>query len=99
MSNYTAATVERAFNDFDWDNLEDRENGFKGAILVDGEAVVFEKVASDEGGEYGYGTFLIFKVGTQLFKKSGYYRSHYGNDWDGSFTEVNATTKTVVVYE
>jgi hypothetical protein len=35
----------------------------------------------------------------QLFRKDGWYQSHCGSEWDGEFREVQAVTKTVVVYE
>jgi len=42
---------------------------------------------------------MVIRIGDQLFRKEGYYASHYGYDWDGTFEEVEAKPKTITVYE
>lgn len=71
----------------------------KFAVLLGEEPLLVEKVATDGGGENAYDTFVILKVGNQLFRKMGHYQSHCGNDWDGPFTEVRQAEKSVTVYE
>jgi hypothetical protein len=54
------------------------------------------KMPSEGGGEE---VWAVVKVGTQYFRKEGYYASHYGTDWDGDVTEVTPTPKMVTFYE
>lgn len=100
MSNYAVAEVKAALNFISWSEIEYQPKGFRGAIMLLGEATTYEKVDSHSGGEGDYGceTWVVVKVGDQLFKKTGFYQSHYGNDWDGAFTEVRQGRKTVTVY-
>jgi hypothetical protein len=42
---------------------------------------------------------VVIRVGTQLFRKNGYYASHYGTDWDGSVDEVVSSEKVITVYK
>lgn len=67
-------------------------------VLVDGEWIEVEQVAAGGGMDQGSDAFVVFRFGTQLFKKDGYYASHYGYDWDGDFYEVEAYDKVVVDY-
>lgn len=99
MTDYTAAEVKPAIEPESWNELSYEETGYKLAILLRDEAVLVEIVAKHEGGEYGYATFIVFKVGTQYFRKEGFYQSHYGNDWDGSFEEVQPVLKQVSDWE
>jgi|SRR6185436_1829797 len=60
------------------------------------------KAVSEAGGEgQGDDIWFVFEVKDtgQLFKKSGYYASHYGTEWDGPFEEVRAVERMVVFYE
>jgi hypothetical protein len=58
-----------------------------------------------EGGGEGSGeyTHVVIKVTqsgvVRYFKKTGYYSSYGGSDWDGEIRSVWPTTKTVTVYE
>lgn len=49
-------------------------------------------------GSDGDGIYLIFKTGDRYFKKDGWYASHDGTYWDGSFYEVEPAQKTITVY-
>ena len=70
-----------------------------GRIVIDGEAVDYTVVESDLGGEgHGEHVFFVFRIGNQLFRKEGYYASHYGTDWDGPLDEVEVYEKTVMDY-
>ena len=55
-----------------------------------------EGYSGGEGG--GSNVYAIFAIGNQFFKKTGYYASHYGTDWDGDIHEVVPQQKTVTVY-
>jgi hypothetical protein len=56
-----------------------------------------EGYSGGEGG--GSNVYSVFKIGDQYFKKTGYYASHYGTDWDGSIYEVVPQEKTITVYK
>ena len=71
----------------------------EGEILVDGKVVKFQEVESFGGEGQGDHMHVVFRVGDQLFKKSGYHVSHDGSYWDGPLEEVKPVKKTVVVYE
>jgi len=61
----------------------------------------FVGVAEDGGEGQGDDIWFVFEVKDtgQLFKKSGYYASHYGTDWDGPLEEVRAVQRMVTFYE
>lgn len=85
-------------DDLSWDEVNE-VLGYRGTLMTPlGE---FRGIA-DEGGE-GQGDHIefVFRVEDtgQLFKKEGYYASHYGTDWDGPFREVHAVERTVTFYE
>lgn len=54
-----------------------------------------EFIGGEGQGEY---TAVIFEIDGRLFRKEGYYASHYGADWDGDLEEVEAYEKTVTDY-
>lgn len=56
------------------------------------------RVDSAGGMDEGSNIWTVFEVGGRLFRKSGYYASHYGTDWDGAFEEVFPEQKTITVY-
>lgn len=97
MSDYTAVEVEAAIEaaDLTWDDLSCGSETFK----LRGESVETESVADWGGEDEGSNRGFVFKIGDQLFRKDGYYASHYGTEWDGEFREVHEATKTVTVYE
>jgi hypothetical protein len=88
-----------------WDGLSyghDAPDNKVTLTLQDGSGDTFELevVEAEPGGEgHGEEVWIVVKVGDQLFKKDGYYASHYGTDWDGSFREVKAQQKYVTVYQ
>ena len=107
---YTAEQVQdalaRALNEdyaddpdyIDWAEVNE-VLGYRGTLGT--PLGVFRGIA-DEGGE-GQGDHIefVFEVEDtgQLFKKEGYYASHYGTDWDGPFREVHAVERMVTFYE
>jgi hypothetical protein len=42
---------------------------------------------------------LIFKVGDQFFKMTGFYSSYDADEWEDTITEVTPREKTITVYE
>lgn len=90
-----------------WDGLEYK---LKGKYLSEGESALTQvtirgerapiSFVADFGGQgQGDEIWIVFKVGDQLFRKEGYYASHYGSDWDGDLCEVEAVERTVTFYE
>ena len=58
-----------------------------------------EVVEYDGGGEgHGEYIYLVFKIGDRYFRKTGYYASFDGSNWDGSLEEVEPFEKTVTDY-
>lgn len=112
MSNYTAEQVLTALTDdtAEWQHWKtgEWEPGFSvndgwldvgGKRLHIGSNVEVVDVVTETGGmDEGSAASVVFKVGDQLFKKDGYYQSHYGYDWDGDLYEVEAFEKTVTDY-
>lgn len=108
MTDYTPAEVLSALGegiqDIYWDELgwSLKENPARnGGIILRGEPVEVTVVDDCSGseGDYNIGTYVVIQVGTQYFRKTGHYMSHYGDDWDGPFLEVIPTEKTVTVFE
>lgn len=70
-----------------------------GPVVIDGvllEAKVVHTTGGEDEGSYASSTF---QIGDQYFRKSGYYASHYGYDWDGELEEVRPVQKVVTVFE
>jgi hypothetical protein len=78
------------------------ENGNDGTEVAGlGKVTTVDSEGGSEGdGEY---THVVIKVTqgdvTRYFKKTGYYSSYGGSDWDGEIRSVWPATKTVTVYE
>lgn len=69
-------------------------------ISVD-DYLVTQEASSYESGDDGM--YVVFRFqdaqgNSQLFKKSGWYASHVGGEWEGDFKEVKARPTTVIVY-
>lgn len=94
---YTVAEVEAAISqaDIDWYDLEYESV----TLTLNGEEVETKAIKSFGGEGQGDDCWLVFQVGNQLFRKDGWYASHYGYEWDGSLYEVEAVERTVTVYE
>lgn len=63
-----------------------------------------EEVGGEDEGSYKHLIFRVEHVNrpglTQWFKKTGYYSSYEGTDWEeGSISEVTPQERTVIVYE
>ena len=57
-------------------------------------------IAEQTGGmDEGSNASITFQIGSQYFRKDGYYASHYGYKWDGAFYEVKPKTVTVTQFE
>lgn len=111
MSDYTANEVEAAIEALidggDKENEDGEEYSWSELAYGDvpetlslrGEDVPVTHVIQVGGEGQGDEIWFVIQVGDQLFRKDGYYASHYGSDWDGDFSEVRATQKTITVYE
>lgn len=100
---YRTDDVEREdwrWEDLDWEEVNEQLGYGTDSTLTTNIGVV-RHVASDGGEGQGDDIWFVVRVEDtdQLFKKSGYYASHYGTDWDGPFEEVKAVERTVVFYE
>lgn len=94
--------AEGYYGDYFWGDLEwDVKRGHLTALTIDGETLPVEFVESEEGGEGDWETevWVVFKVGDQYFRKTGYYASHSGTEWDGPMTEVHRVKKVIKVWE
>ncbi|WP_152346628.1 hypothetical protein [Brevibacterium sp. CFH 10365] len=57
-------------------------------------------IAEQTGGmDEGSNASITFQIGSQYFRKDGYYASHYGYDWDGAFYEVRPKQVTITQFE
>jgi len=100
MSQLTVAQVEAAIEedeDLYWEELE-WEFRNKG-LTIDGVEYPAQVLDENPRGEWDYGTYIVFSVGDQIFRKTGHFQSHYGNDWDGPLQEVRKAEKTIEVWE
>lgn len=80
-----------------WSELKYESDRY--SVVVDGVEYKATHVESRGGMDQGSDIWVVFRLGDQLFKKSGFYASHYGTDWDGPLVEVKPVEKTVTVFE
>lgn len=92
----TAKQVEDAINA--QEEIEGWDWGYENTLTTNGVVLDVEWVAETGGMDEGSYASHVFKINDQLFKKEGYYASHYGYDWDGDLFEVESFTKTVTDY-
>lgn len=97
MTELTAREVETAISEKDDYVWEEVAYYLDEGLTINGETYPVEVVAEYTGseGDWDRDTFVVFKVGDQLFKKTGHYMSHYGNDWEGPLVEVEPYEHTV----
>lgn len=69
------------------------------AVRIDGLGPV--KHVAKHGGNEGSGEemWFVIRIGSRLFKKSGYHASWDGSNWDGPFEEVRERERMQTVYE
>ena len=99
MSDYTTAEITafvEADDDFSW---SEAFYGEYETITLRGESVPVKTILAEGGEGQGDYAAFVFQVGDQLFRKEGFYASHYGFEFDGDFDEVRPAEKTVTVYE
>lgn len=77
-----------------WDSLYEDT----GSIEINDTVYDFKIVENIGGMDEGSYAALILEIDGRLFRKEGYYASHYGTDWDGTMEEVEAYEKTVTDY-
>lgn len=97
----TAADVTTATNHINGYGWESEKTKLHDGLNINGRIYPVDVIEQNRGGEgdFSLETSVIFKVGDQIFKKTGHYASHYGDDWDGPITEVKSVQKTVTVWE
>jgi hypothetical protein len=107
---YTVEEIQEAVRAFDAADDWNREGHFYDEIMWSrqGKPVHLHTLEVDAyhvdrvGGSEGDGDHMevIFRVGSQLFRKSGYHNSWDSNDWDTGYSldEVEAFEKTVTDY-
>lgn len=100
MSDYTVADladdIANERDDF-YDDLWNYGNPDHPQATVFGDAVFVN--ASTEYDEGRCGQSLVFRIGDRHFRKTGYYDSWAGGEWDGELEEVRPREKTIVVYD
>jgi len=96
---YEEGPETRTANLESWQDIQDH---FDTATEVEGLGTV-EVIDSDGGEGQGEVIYFVLKISAgdtvRYFRKDGYYASHYGTDWDGSFAEVSAVQRTVTFWE
>lgn len=105
MTDYTVDEVDAALDEAD-DNYGDAwyalvyDDFDSDSLTLRGEEVPVTLVEYEDGGdrEWEYEVFAVIMVGTQFFKRSGWYRSHEGVTFDGRTREVVQGTKVVKVW-
>lgn len=98
-------TVKSKYSDYTWEEgpangqgwHEINSEGF--SVVIDGELLEATSVDSTGGMDEGSNASSTWQIGEQYFRKSGYYQSHYGYDWDGELEEVHPVQKVVTVFE
>lgn len=80
--------VDRWHSDAEW-NVQHRKAGYD----------QFKVLETTGGMDEGSNASITFTYKGRTFRKSGYYASHYGYDWDGELIEVRPVEKTITVYE
>jgi hypothetical protein len=104
MTEYTVVEVSNATNALNWTSLHGAGDGFKSAIVLNGEAVLVTKVqsSSDFSGSYNEDEghlSVVIEVGSQFFKKGGWHSSHSGAEWNERLIEVRPAQKYITVFE
>lgn len=83
-----------------WHELGWSSPGTTTKILLRGVSVPVIYIDGEGGGEgSGESVWMVLKIGSQYFKKDGYYASYDGTHWDGDVTEVRRRQVTVNIWE
>lgn len=104
MTDYTQDEVKAAAEFVNWEAVADEGADFYGALVLRREAVLFDTLDVKTGSYYdGYETnaqesYVIFAVGNQVFKKTGWADSYGESEWDGEVIEVVARSQSSTVY-
>lgn len=95
VSEYAGST----HRDSGWDEWDGKSEPV--AVPNLGWVHVVENVGGEGQGDHQHMVFKVldFAGGARFFKKTGYYSSFDGGEWDGDFEEVKPVEKTVTVYE
>lgn len=104
MSDYTIEEIDTAVGDVeDWDELcDDYYYRYrpKRSLTLRSEEIPVKHIdgrpPAEGGGEY---IWAVIQVGTQYFKKTGFYASQGGAYWDGATVEVHPVERITTFYE
>lgn len=111
MSDYTSKEVEAAVVALSEDESEGNEwqdenvwseiayGDGPDTLTLRGEEVPLVHVTQVGGSGEGENIWCVFQLGDQLFRKEGYYASHYGSDWDGDLYECEIAERMVKFYD
>lgn len=91
---YTGKEIQDAVDAADVD-LDGWDWGYTKSLFLDGEETAIKWIAETGGMDEGSNASVVFQIGNQMFKKEGYYASHYGYDWDGDLFEVESYVRQV----
>lgn len=104
MTDYTEQEVKAAAEFVNWEAVAAEGTEFFGALVLRREAVLFDTLEVKTGSYYdGYESnaqenYVIFAVGNQVFKKSGWADSYGDHEWEGEVIEVVARSQSSTVY-
>lgn len=91
---FVAAHEEGKGTEPDWNDL----NIPITEVVFEGETVDVKLVHETGGMDKGSNASMTFKIGDQFFTKEGYYASHYGYEWDGTFFESKPIERVITEY-
>jgi len=89
ISNQLGRYVWGELSGYDGDNLS-----------INGVDYTLEYVDADYG-DYDYSSqmWVVFRVDGQVYRKTGYYQSHYGSEWDGPLEKVSPREVTRIEWD
>lgn len=101
FTDYSVTDITAATKHFGWEEFSLLDNGYATAIRIGGIFVSLVKVDSRRStyDDFDNSLHVIFQVGSQLFRKTGWYNSYEDNEWESGLTEVVAKPQQNVIYE
>lgn len=95
VADIEAAVEAHEFSDDFWPEFGWASRGEKENLPGLGEIVVVDR--RDDPGD-GQEMWIVFSLGDQFFRKTGYYSSWDGSSWDGALVEVEPYVEPVTFY-
>jgi hypothetical protein len=94
-TDYTKDEILEAIEESDYSQNEFWTECSNATLKLRGQEVTVRIEDSEGGSGEGERCMAVISVGSQFFKKEGYYASHYGYEWDGDFSEVEPYERTI----